>query len=93
MDNEKRERALDAGRILASPVFCGVFARLDGKFVAQWRAARTPEERERAWMMQSALAAVQKALFGELQNAALDAGGKDAELNAAVKAAKEKKRG
>ncbi len=93
MADEKRERALEAGRILASPVFCEACERIDARCVARWRGAKTTEEREDAWHAQRALAVLRKELFNRLQDEALAAGGKDKELNAALKTAKEKKHG
>ena len=93
MTNEERQQALEAGSILASPVFNKVLERMDNRFVAIWRKAKDPDARERAWMMQHLLASLKKELFDMLQGAAFTAGGKDKELNAALKTAKEKKNG
>ena len=87
MDKEK-ERALEAARILNSELFRDVCAELDEDYLAAWRSAKTPEERERLWFMQNALSQVTGRLFSVLQDAANMKHGKDEELNAAVKAAK-----
>ena len=93
MTHDQRQRALEAGRILASPVFQEAFDLLDARYVAQWRGAKYTDDRERAWMMQNLLATFRHELLGILQGAAVASGGKDKELNAAVKTAKEQKHG
>lgn len=90
MDKVK-ERALEAGRILNSALFGEVCDTLDADYLAAWRAAKTPDERERMWHMQNALAMVKARLFNVLQDAANAKCGKDKELNAELKTAKENK--
>lgn len=79
-----RDRALEAARILNSPLFREVLDAMDAQCVAAWRAAREAEEREHWWRMQSCVAVLKRELFRELQGAALREGGKDRELNAAM---------
>lgn len=90
MDKVK-ERALEAGRILNSELFGEICDTLDADYLAAWRAAKNPEERERLWYMQNALLTVKTRLFSLLQDAANGKSGKDEELNAAVRTAKEHK--
>ena len=91
--DEKKQKALEAASILNSAVFTEALGRLDERCVTRWRTAKTAEEREQAWHAQRAVAALRKELFDRLQDAAIDAGGKDAELNASLKKAKEKRNG
>ena len=87
MSNE-RQRALEAGRILQSEVFRDVFRKLDARCVALWRGSKDAAEREECWRRQQTLEAVRRELLGELQNAVMQAQGRDARLNEALKAAK-----
>ena len=89
--DDKKKQGLEAARILNSELFLTVCAELDDDYVAAWRNAKTPEERERSWYRQTALAEIKNQLFSRLQNAALAERGKDEELNAALSVAKEKK--
>lgn len=91
MTHEERMEALEAGRILQSAVFLRTFDTLDARYVQAWRASSDAVKREDWWHMQRALAEVKKELFDTLQCAALQNGGKDETLNAAVKAVKEKR--
>ena len=93
MTHEERIEALEAGRILQSPVFLRVFDALDARYVQAWRASTDATKREDWWNMQRALADIKKEIFDTLQCAALQNGGKDETLNAAVKAVKEKRNG
>lgn len=93
MTHEERMEALEAGRILQSSVFLRVFDTLDARYVQAWRASSDSVKRDDWWHMQRALAEVKKELFDTLQCAALQNGGKDETLNAAVKAVKEKRNG
>lgn len=88
---ERKLKALEAGRILTSELFQDVCAELDADYLAAWRAAKTLEEREKLWYMQNALSMVKARLFSVLQDAANMEHGKDEELNAALKTAKETK--
>ena len=90
MDKVK-EQALEAARILNSELFAEICDTLDADYLAAWRAAKTPEEREKWWYMQNALLSVKTRLFSTLQDAANAKNGKDEELTAAVKTAKEHK--
>ena len=89
MTHEERMEALEAGRILQSAVFLRVFESLDARYVQAWRASSDSIKREDWWHKQRALADVKKEIFDTLQCAALQNGGKDETLNAAVKAVKE----
>ena len=91
LSHEAKQRALEAGRILTSPVFAEALATLDARYVAMWRGAQSAEDRERAWHMQHLLAALRKEIFDVLQCAAVDEHGKNDALNAALRAAKETK--
>ena len=93
MADVKKQKALEAGRILNSAVFGESLDRMDERCVTRWRTAKTADEREQAWHAQRAIAALRKELFDRLQDAAIDAGGKDTELNASLKKAKEKRNG
>lgn len=93
MTHEERMEALEAGRILQSPVFLRVFDTLDARYVQAWRASSDSVKREDWWHMQRALVEVKKELFDILQCAAVNEYGKDETLNAAVKAVKEKLNG
>ena len=93
MTHEERMEALEAGRILQSPVFLRVFDTLDARYVQAWRASSESVKRDDWWNMQRALAEVKKELFDILQCAAVNEYGKDETLNAAVKAVKEKLNG
>ena len=88
MTHEEHMKAMEAGRILQSPVFREVFERLDNRYVAAWRGSTDAVNREDWWQKQRALAEVKKELFEILQCAALKQQGKDEGLNAALKAAK-----
>ena len=92
LSHEARQRALEAGHILASPVFHDAFAALDARYVAMWRGAQSAEERDRAWIMQRQLSALKKEIFDVLQCAAVKEQGKDKQLNAVLNAAREKER-
>lgn len=89
--DDKKKTGLEAARILNSELFRAVCEELDEDYVAGWRNAKTPEDRERCWFRQMALQEVKSQLFSRLQNAAVAERGKDEELNAALSAAKEKK--
>ena len=91
MADDKKQKALEAGRILNSAVFGEALDRMDERCVTRWRAAKTADEREQCWHAQRAIAALRKELFDRLQDAAVDAGGKDKELNAALTEAKKKR--
>ena len=93
MTHEGRMEALEAGRILQSAVFLRVFESLDARYVQAWRASSDSVKREDWWHMQRALADVKKEIFDTLQCAALQNGGKDETLNAALNAVKEKLNG
>lgn len=93
MTHEERMEALEAGRILQSSVFLRAFDTLDARYVQAWRASSDEVKRESWWYMQRALAEVKKELFDTLQCAALQNGGKDETLNAALNAVKEKLNG
>lgn len=93
MTHEERMDALEAGRILQSAVFLRAFDTLDARYVQAWRASTDNVKREDWWYKQRALAEVKKELFDTLQCAALQNGGKDETLNAALKAVKEKRDG
>jgi len=86
--NEERQAALEAGRLMANPLVKEAFAALDDSFVTAWRNGKTTEDRERAWTMQALLGKLQSQILHSLQNMALNARGKDEDLNAALKAAK-----
>ena len=93
MTHEERLEALEAGRILQSPVLQRVFDTLDARYVPAWRSRSASVKREDWWHMQRALAEVKKELFDTLQCAAVNEHGKDETLNAAVRAVKEKRNG
>ena len=93
MTHEERIDALEAGRILQSAVFLRAFDTLDARYVQAWRASTDNVKREDWWYKQRALAEVKKELFDTLQCAALQNGGKDETLNAALNAVKEKRNG
>ena len=93
MTHEERIEALEAGRILQSPVFHRVFDTLDARYVQAWRACADSVKRDDWWNMQRALAEVKKELFDILQCAAVNEHGKDETLNAALNAVKEKRNG
>ena len=93
MAHEERMEALEAGRILQSSVFLRAFDALDARYVQAWRASSDATKREDWWHMQRALADVKKEIFDTLQCAALQNGGKDETLNAALNAVKEKLNG
>ena len=93
MTHEERIEALEAGRILQSSVFLRVFDTLDARYVQAWRASSDSVKRDDWWHKQRALAEVKKELFDTLQCAALQNGGKDETLNAALNAVKEKLNG
>lgn len=86
MTHEERLRAFDAAKVL--DVLGGVFAELDSRYIAAWRASADAAGREDWWQRQRALADVKRELFGIVENAALREGGKDKALNAARNAAK-----
>ncbi len=89
MTFQERQAALEAGRIVCSAVFQAAFDRLDARYVRAWRACTDSAGRDGWWHRQRALAAVRKELFDALQCAALREQGKDAQLNAALEAAKQ----
>ena len=89
MTHEERIEALEAGRILQSPVFLRVFDTLDARYVQAWRASSDSVKRDDWWHMQRALEDVKREIFEILQCAAVNEDGKDETLNAAVKAVKE----
>jgi hypothetical protein len=91
MTTEDRLKALRAGKILNDDVFLDCLEALDADYVAAWRASKTPEEREKCWYMQNALAAIRHRLFKQVQDAAISVGATDKELKAVVQTAKEKK--
>ena len=93
MTHEERIEALEAGRILQSPVFLRVFDTLDARYVQAWRASSDSVKRDDWWHMQRALTEVKKELFDTLQCAAVKNGGKDETLNTALNAVKEKRNG
>ena len=93
MTHEERMEALEAGRILQSPVFLRVFDTLDARYVQAWRASSDSVKRDDWWHKQRALAEVKKELFDILQCAAVNEHGKDETLNAALNAVKEKLNG
>ena len=85
---DRRDRAMEAARILNSPVFRAAMDAMDAQYVAAWRAAREQEEREHWWRMQNCVAVLRRELFRELQGADLRSGGKDGEIRAALEEAK-----
>ena len=85
---ERRDRAMEAARILNSAVFRDALDAMDAQYVSAWRAAREQDEREHWWRMQNCVATLRRELFRELQGAALRSGGKDGELYAALDEAK-----
>lgn len=67
MDREQRRMRGDhALRLIEDDLLQEVFAELDAGYVLEWRTAETPEERERAWTKQRALADVQRKLHTTL---------------------------
>ena len=92
MTKEEKQRALEAAKLLESPLLEDVLARMDANYIGQWRAADRQEMRERAWVLQHHLLTFKKELFNILQDAALKAEN-DKQLNAALSAVKEKKNG
>lgn len=85
----ERQQALEAGRIVCSEVFRAAFDRVDARCVRAWRACTDSAGRDEWWHRQRALAAVRRELFDQLQCAALREQGRDAQLNAALEAAKQ----
>lgn len=75
--SEKREKALEAGRIINSPLFNSIFDELDKKYVQAWRNSADSATREDWWHKQHALAAVRGELFDILKCAAVFKTGKD----------------
>lgn len=89
---DKREIALEAGRILNSPLFNSVFDELDRKYVLAWRNSGDAVNREDLWQKQRALAAVRAEMLEKLKCAAVSKTGKDDnQIQAAFKTAKEKR--
>lgn len=89
---DKREIALEAGRILNSPLFNSIFDELDRKYVLAWRNSGDAANREDWWQKQRALAAVHAELLEKLKCAAVSKTGKDDnQIQAAFKTAKEKR--
>lgn len=86
-EDEKRT-AHEAARILTSPLFREVFEKLDARYVENWRGAKTPDDRERCWQRQTALADVQRELLGMVNDANCKAGGKDEGIKSALERAK-----
>jgi hypothetical protein len=70
MGDDLRRRAEEAARILSSPLFNEAYALLDKKTVSAWRAARSPEERERLHMRQDILADLWMELCRHIEMAA-----------------------
>ena len=91
ISQEEREKALEAGRILSSPVFREAFDKLDSEYVNVWRTSTDSKVREDAWYKQRVLFEIQKTLQNHLECAALRERGKDTEINAALGAAKRKR--
>lgn len=75
--SDKREIALEAGRIINSPLFNSIFEELDSKYVKAWRNSADSIAREDWWHKQNALAAVRAELFDKLKCAAVFKTGKD----------------
>lgn len=90
ISQEEREKALEAGRILSSPVFMETFDKLDAEYVNVWRTSVDASVREEAWVKQRVLFEIQKNLQSLLECAALRERGKDTQINAALSAAKRK---
>lgn len=83
LDDAQKREALEAARILESPLFRRVFETLDDRYVKAWRGAKSPEDRERCWQRQAALADVQRELFGLVEDANRRANGKDEGIRSA----------
>lgn len=90
ISQEEREKALEAGRILSSPVLREAFDKLDAEYVLTWRTSSDPAVREDAWFKQRVLFEIQKNIKSILECAALRERGKDLQINAALAAAKKK---
>ena len=88
MTTDEKKQALEAAEILSSEVFAKSMKALAARYVRGWRASTTQEERERYWHLARALDDVQAELFELLACATAKARGKDPEINAAVKAAR-----
>ena len=88
---EERQRAREAGMILASGLFCETFEALQERYYARWLAAQSTEQREKAWYLQNALMEVRDSILENIQSAVLKEKGRDAELNGILKEAREKK--
>lgn len=84
----ERKQALEAAAILSSEVFARAFRTLDGRYVRGWRGSADPAERERYWHLARALDEVRAELFEFLNSATAKTHGKDAEITAAMRAAK-----
>lgn len=84
---EERQRALEAAELLDSQVFREAVRVLDGRYVNAWRGAGTPEERELWWLRQHVLVDVQREFLEMVTSVAVRSGGKDEQLNAALKRA------
>lgn len=89
MTTDEKKQALEAAAILSSEVFARSMKVLAARYVRGWRAATDPAERERFWHLSRALDDVQAELFELLACATAKARGKDPEITAAMKAAKD----
>ncbi len=92
MTDDERKKALAAAGILQNDVFLEVLRRLDERYVAAWRAAKTPEAREEQWHRQMTLGEIEAELFREIQSAAVDCRGKDEEITSAFRDVQTKRR-
>lgn len=90
ISQKEKDEALEAGRIVSSPVFQKAVDTLDEKYVREWRSG-TNEEREAAWYKQNALKNLVKEIVAIIECAALRDHGKDAQITAAMNAAKRKR--
>lgn len=92
MTEEQKRKALEAGFILSSEVFREVFASLDARYVKAWRVSGSQADRDDSWFMQRALAEVKKQLLSLLHDADVATKGKDKNIRAALKAAKQEEK-
>ena len=87
---KERADALEASRLLQSEFLARILDELENWYVEMWKKLDNPEYREKVWYQQNGLQIFRKSLNQKLTDAQMKTGGKDEEINAAVRAARRK---
>lgn len=87
---KERADALEASRLLQSEFLERMLTELEDWYVDLWKGLDSTEHREKVWFQMNGIKQFRKHLKQKLSDAQMKTGGKDEEINIAVRSARSK---